>query len=351
MNARTAYFLGANTCSGFYSGFDAFASESTTEKLFIIKGGPGCGKSGFMRSVASALLDRGLEVEFFFCSGDPDSLDGIYIPELKTAYTDGTAPHVLEPVSAGVTGNYVSFAPFYDGAFSSEERDRILCLTRSYKAAYIDAYRSLKAYGELYKGRTYPPEALEKANERVRKLTRKHLGKKREGRPQVRTRWIEAFTHKGRVFLSDTVLNNYGSIVLLDNSIGLSNDALEACASEALRLGRDVIKCADALIPDKLDAVLVPSASVAFLAADKQRSEQLSGRHVRLDALASGYGARPFSSDTGTALLRDARSELSRAKELHDELESVINPHIDFGGVYALAEVHAKALLSGNKML
>ena len=80
MNARTAYFLGANACSGFYSGFDAFASEAATEKLFIIKGGPGCGKSGFMRSIASALLDRGLEVEVFLCSGDPDSLDGIYVP-------------------------------------------------------------------------------------------------------------------------------------------------------------------------------------------------------------------------------------------------------------------------------
>ncbi|MBR5115367.1 MAG: hypothetical protein IK101_08775 [Oscillospiraceae bacterium] len=346
MNARTAYFLGANACSGFYSGFDAFASEAATEKLFIIKGGPGCGKSGFMRSIASALLDRGLEVEVFLCSGDPDSLDGIYVPELKTAYIDGTAPHVLEPVSAGVTGNYVSFAQFYDGEFSCEERERILGLTRSYKAAYVEAYRALKAYGELHSERSYPVEALEKANERVRKLTRKLLGKRLERRPQVRTRWIEAFTHKNRVFLSDTVLNNYETIILLDNSVGLAHDALEACAAEALRLGKDVVRCADALFPDKLDALLVPSASTAFLAADKERSGLLRGRHVRLDALASGYGAKSFYSETGAALLREARSGLAQAKALHDELESVINPHIDFGGVYALAEAHAGSLLS-----
>ena len=351
MNARAAYFLGANTCSGFYSGFEAFASEKANERLFIIKGGPGCGKSGFMRSVASALSDRGFEIEVFPCSGDPDSLDGISIPELKTAYLDGTAPHVLEPLSAGVTGNYVSFSDFYDGRFSNEERERILGLTRGYKAAYAGAYRALKACGDLQGGGGLPSEAAEKACQRVRRLTRQLLGKRREGPPEIRTRWLEAFTHKGRIFLADTVVRNFENVVLLDNACGLAHTALEACASEALGLGRDIIKCPDALFPEELEGVLVPSASCAFLAYEKRLAKSLKGRRVRLDALAARYGARPSRPENEEALLREALAWLSKAKELHDELEKAVNPHVDFGGVYALAEAHAKALLSGEKML
>jgi len=351
MNARAAYFLGANTCSGFYSGFDAFASEKAAERLFIIKGGPGCGKSGFMRSVALELLDEGLRVEVFPCSGDPDSLDGIYVPELKTAYLDGTAPHVVEPKSAGVTGNYVSFASFYDGAFSDAERERILGLTQGYKAAYAEAYRALKAYGALRGEPELPAEAVDKARERVRRLTRQLLGKRRGGSPEIQTRFLEAFTHKGPVFLADTVSGSCETVILLDNALGLAHNALEACASEALRLGRSIIRCPDALFPDKLEGVIVPSASCAFIAADKSRAGILRGRHVRLDALAARYGAKPFSAETGEALLREAQSALSRAKALHDALEQAVNPHVDFGGVYDLAEKHANALLSGEKML
>ena len=37
---------------------------------------------------------KGLEVEYILCSGDPDSLDGVYIPALRLGYADGTAPHL-----------------------------------------------------------------------------------------------------------------------------------------------------------------------------------------------------------------------------------------------------------------
>ena len=74
-----SYFLGANSCQGFYSLYKEFCSAEG-DFLHLIKAGPGGGKSGFMRKIAKAAEDRGLEVEYLICSGDPDSLDGIYIP-------------------------------------------------------------------------------------------------------------------------------------------------------------------------------------------------------------------------------------------------------------------------------
>lgn len=58
-----------------------------------------------MRHIGEAAEKEGLEVEYILCSGDPDSLDGVYIPALRLGYADGTAPHILDPAcfGAGVT--------------------------------------------------------------------------------------------------------------------------------------------------------------------------------------------------------------------------------------------------------
>ena len=41
----------------------------------------------------------------------------------------------------------------------------------------------------------------------------------------------------------------------------------------------------------------------------------------------------------------EALSALSEAKQLHDEIEAVYNPHVDFDGVYSLCDLHIKNML------
>ena len=44
----------------------------------------------------------------------------------------------------------------------------------------------------------------------------------------------------------------------------------------------------------------------------------------------------------------DVTALLAQAKALHDELEAVYNPHMDFARVYALANAHALRLFKEN---
>ena len=90
---ETRFFLGANSATGFYSLYDNLIDPHTEDTLYILKGGPGCGKSSFMRHIAQGAISAGLDVEYIHCTADPDSLDAIYIPARKIAYVDGTAPH------------------------------------------------------------------------------------------------------------------------------------------------------------------------------------------------------------------------------------------------------------------
>ena len=92
-----SYFLGANSYKGFSSLYDDLVSLPDVKRLFIIKGGAGCGKSTFMKTIAAAANEAGLDVERILCSGDPESLDGIFIPAMRVAYVDGTAPHAAVP--------------------------------------------------------------------------------------------------------------------------------------------------------------------------------------------------------------------------------------------------------------
>ena len=91
--AKVCFYLGANSPTGFYSLYDQLLEPEQAETIYILKGGPGCGKSSLMRRVAQAMEEKGASVEYIACSGDPDSLDAVVFPALNTAIVDGTAPH------------------------------------------------------------------------------------------------------------------------------------------------------------------------------------------------------------------------------------------------------------------
>ena len=91
------YFLGANSPTGFYSLYDCLISPQEARAVYILKGGPGCGKSTLMRKVGTWAEEAGLETEYILCSGDPDSLDAVILPGRDVAIVDGTAPHVVVP--------------------------------------------------------------------------------------------------------------------------------------------------------------------------------------------------------------------------------------------------------------
>ena len=85
------FFLGANSPQGFYSLYDQLIPPERARAVYILKGGPGCGKSSLMRRVAQRAQEAGDPGECICCSGDPDSLDAVVLPRRKTA-TWGAVP-------------------------------------------------------------------------------------------------------------------------------------------------------------------------------------------------------------------------------------------------------------------
>ncbi len=91
--AKISYFLGANSPQGFYSLMDQLIDPAEANAIYILKGGAGCGKSSLMKEIGKKAEELGEKPEYIYCSGDPDSLDGLVLPDCKVALVDGTAPH------------------------------------------------------------------------------------------------------------------------------------------------------------------------------------------------------------------------------------------------------------------
>ena len=69
---ETRYFLSALTGAGYYALHRQFLRPP--ERYFcILKGGPGCGKSTFLKRVGDAGHAAGLAVVWLHCAGDPAS--------------------------------------------------------------------------------------------------------------------------------------------------------------------------------------------------------------------------------------------------------------------------------------
>ena len=109
------YFGAANGYGGFRSNFNAIFSPEELDKLFIIKGGPGTGKSTLMKKIKER-YSSSASIITILCSSDPDSLDGILIKKngVTIGIADGTAPHVIDAKYPGVIEEIVNLGDGFD---------------------------------------------------------------------------------------------------------------------------------------------------------------------------------------------------------------------------------------------
>ena len=356
MEAKVSFFLGANTPAGFYSLYDQLIDPQSARRIYLLKGGPGCGKSSLMRRAAAAAEEEGLSVEYIQCSGDPDSLDGVVFPSLGAAIVDATAPHIIEPALPGVVESYVDLGRFYDRDSLALLRDDITEATDGYKVHYKRTYRCLTAAAQLLeddRALLSSPSLDTKLLKRARGILSREI--KRTGREPGRAvqRFLGAVSCQGIICNFSTADALCRRIYELSDAYGLAAGMLTALAAGAMSSGYDVILCPSPLFPQRAEHLIIPELGLGFVTSTP--SLPYPGRpyrRVRVDAMADGeilrkYKARlKFSRKVAAAILAEGTDALAQAKAVHDHLESLYNPHVDFAGVYRQADRIAGELLS-----
>lgn len=348
----TNFFAGANSGEGFRNLFSELVELEDTFDFVILKGGPGVGKNTFMREVGRTMEEAGVAVEYLRCSGDPDSLDGVVLPELRCAVADGTSPHVIEPKYPAAVDRYVDLGRFYDLTAAKADAETIKIETHAYQAAYVRAYHSLKAARqvELDALTTVAKTAdTERLTRRVQGIIQRELRRKGSEQGKTKQRFLGSMTHKGYVWRFDSVETLCPNVYEFCDSWELAGVGLELLHQAAVRNGWDTIVCPAPEDPNRMEHLLVPGLGVAFVST---RAGMEYGkkpyRRMRVDALAepTGKSKLRFQQRMVSVLREEAVSALKDAKDHHDKLEAVYNPYVDFDGVRALAALEAGRLLS-----
>ena len=331
----TRFFLGANSKRGFYSLYDNLSDPAAGDFLWVLKGGPGCGKSTFMKRIGAAAEAAGVPVEYIHCSGDPGSLDAVRLPAQQVAYVDGTAPHVIEGLYPGAASLYLDLGSYFDAASLSQHLGEIAALNRQYKARYADAYALLGAAAALLPKNTpslWGSVQTDKLERRLAGFCAREL--RRQNKPAKQThRFLSAWSCAGYVSFAETLSATAQRTYLLDNEAGLGHVYLEKLAAASAALGYDALLCHDPLEPEKLEALLLPERSLLLLTSERQKTVQIAdARHLRLDILTDPpeRAALRRRRRESEMLLRSSAETLADARFLHDELEAVYHPHVDF---------------------
>jgi hypothetical protein len=149
MTKNSASFLGANTPQGFVSFFDELYNPYDNCSAYIIKGGPGTGKSTLMKAICLECEKRGIATEKIYCSSDPDSLDGLIVPDMGISIADGTSPHIVEPKFPGACENIINTGDFWDRDKLRQRADEIRTLSLENSIHHRRSARYLSAAGAI----------------------------------------------------------------------------------------------------------------------------------------------------------------------------------------------------------
>lgn len=337
-NTRDAYFAAANTAAGFVSSFSELFDAASGEwnKIYILKGGPGTGKSGFLRKTADAAEKRGYKTERFYCSSDTRSLDGVRIPELGVALLDGTAPHMVDPKYPGAVEEILNLGMFFDAGVLREHTTEIRALSGENASHHARAARYLRAAGEMRQVRrglldgAFLPEKAARAAQRIVRL----CPTEKTETVRAETRFATANSTQGYVHLPSAE-NSAAHLISVGDKNGIAAGFLSALVTAAKERGVSYVRYADPLLPSETEGIYLPGCDTVYLAdrfgAVREDAEHLNATRFYDSArLGENREKLRFAAKCETALLDGAYEALASAGNVHDALETYYISAMDF---------------------
>lgn len=252
------------------NGFTTFIPEliQGLDKVYILKGAPGSGRSTFIRMFGDFMAQKGYEVEFWVSAVESLSPDGVYIPQLNLAVVDGSLPQPIDPVYPGVKEEIINLGEYWDAVLIAEKEDEII---RLFKQLHKDSSSADKFLAEAAVIR-----------KEIRDLTAEHLSREKLEN-LIRKLSDEILTHSGgesHYFASS--MTGDGIINYMDELSSCCKNRyifkgpsgsgisllLDSLAAEAKQKGLFIEYYHCGLEPELLLMLIIPSLQLALLGAD-----------------------------------------------------------------------------------
>ena len=346
-----SFFFGANNKNKYVSLFGDMYNSKDDGKHYILKGGPGTGKSTLMKKIASELERKGYFVERGYCSADPNSLDVVLAPEINFSIIDGTSPHQFDTTYPGVTEYIINLGEAWDKNYLKEYKTAIINLTDENKrlhrkaSDFMQVASRIKLENMRYCDSITDRDKLKNFAERLCKReipTRKNVEK---GRKQKR--FLSAISPDG-------VVVQYDTIVALSEKIITIKDEFSICAlfimdyvsDYASENGYTVYECYCPLFPTaKIEHVIIPELKLCFFTEtsahktliDEEKTIHAT-RFLNKESLSEMKETLNFNRKAQAEMLSEAVRKISVAKGIHDRLEDYYIRATDFSVIEEITE-------------
>ena len=336
LSASRALFPGAMGPEGFISCFNHLIPESKLNRLLILKGGPGVGKSTFMRRIHALLSGQGEETTLYFCSGDPDSLDAVAAPESGVLILDGTAPHIVDPIIPGARDSLINLGVCLDEAAMRPRLPHIKACMADHAVCSQRARAHMRAAWALRKDSA---DALASCADEahVARLQSALIAAVLQGEgakstaPSVRPVITDAVTPKGELCLLTDGMQP--RVIRLARHYAMDlMPTLRALSHAAQAAGYDVEEHLSPASPGSLLHLTIPALRTLVTTNETLACEQT------FDFAACVPAARVLRRECALEQnradivrhMQQAVAAMAQAKQLHDELETFYVPNMDF---------------------
>lgn len=344
MSAQQRYFAAISSGSGFINRFSDYFDPDKLDRLYIIKGGPGTGKSTVMKRVAEAAEKKGFEVIRCLCSSDPGSLDGILVPKLSFGMTDGTAPHAADPRYPGAVDVILDLYPFFDVEKLRREKEelvRLYALSAAFRKSCgrCRRFAALALSEELaVTGSCLNTEKLGAAADRCAAGIRGRRG-------GAYLRQISAFSTVGEI-----TLDTYGAIcrekVAVCDEHGSAFIFMNELKKRLTAAGTEFYYSVNTLLPQNCEAIFVPEDGRYFHITGKAAENGAAdgGKRVNMKRFVISGKVREARTRLRTcekavrALNAEALRLNGEAGVIHGMIEEIYKNAVDFDGVSGLTD-------------
>jgi len=354
------YFPGGNTPDGYLSFFDQAIRWTEARKIIIIKGGPGVGKSTFMKKIAKELLKQGFNLEFLHCSADNSSIDGLLITDFDIALLDGTSPHMMDPKYPGCIDEIINLGSYWNEEGIMQNREQIIGLQKEISHCYKRAYNYLKMakivsddLKQVYQNAV----DFERLNDMVDEVLSKIFEgvAKKNKLSRQRHMFASAITHDGPVHHLDSLFWNVRKRFIVTGFSGTGKSVLmKRIVDGSVFKGLDVDVFHCPMDPEKIEHIIIKDLNLGFVTSVKPHTlvkirdndDLIDFNAVLVSSRISGYEeVINYDSSIFWDLIHRTVKYLDNAKKLHDEMERYYVKNMNFNEIDKTRELTLSRIL------
>ena len=340
-------FVGMNSGNGFIGSYSDVINEDLLERLYIIKGAPGTGKSTFMKMISSSAAMMDIPVKRFVCSSDISSIDAVILNN-KIAVIDGTLPHAYEMKYPGSVSEIIDVTRFWDTEALASDSEEIKYHTKRKSSFYNEAYNNLSAYNLLQ-------------NERYRKISKVIDKDKISGMAE---RLIKSFgrskscgINENKILCSIGMAGRYRldtldrdakriiTVADINGSAYIFMDMIDRYLSHSewsYTTSRDPIN------PGLLCDIYIEEIQTLITVSEQENNDKIinMNRFIDVSLLSAIRGNLRLSNKCGAVFMTDALASLQNAGNEHFSLERIYSAKMDFDSLNAYFKLKESEIIN-----